>query len=56
MPKVTRAVADENHIKIKASAARLFTEKGMAEVTVAEVMQARSVALRVMDHIPAPGR
>lgn len=40
MPKVTRAVADENHIKIKASAARLFTEKGMAEVTVAEVMQA----------------
>ena len=40
MPKVTRAVADENHIKIKASAARLFAEKGMAEVTVAEVMQA----------------
>jgi TetR/AcrR family transcriptional repressor of nem operon len=38
MPRVSKAQAEANHEAIEASASRLFREKGLESVTVAEVM------------------
>src|SRR5262245_11343262 len=38
MPRVSKAQAEANHQAIEASASRLFREKGLDTVTVAEVM------------------
>ena len=38
MPRVSKAQAEANHEAIEASASRLFREKGLDSVTVAEVM------------------
>src|SRR5262245_32371688 len=40
MPRVSRAQAEANHQAIEAAASRLFREKGLDSVTVADVMAA----------------
>lgn len=40
MPKVTRDVVAENHIRIQASAAQLFAERGISQVSLSDVMRA----------------